>query len=69
MYKRGLFWLDIEAVVGTPTAVEDAGLDRFGRPKWILGGKATDGSDLEIVCVLYADEGGNLTLFVTAYWG
>jgi hypothetical protein len=68
MDKRGLFWLDIEGVVADPVAAEDAGLDQFGHPKWILGGKATDGSGLGIVCVLDADEDGNLTVFITAYW-
>ena len=68
MDQRGLFWPDIECVIASPASVEDAGKDRFGRPKWIICGAATDGLDLGIVCALDVDEAGNVTVFITAYW-
>ena len=68
MDLRGLFWPDIQAVADSPRMVKDGGPDRFGRAKWRLSGRTTDGLDLEIVCVLDRDERGNLVVFITAYW-
>ena len=68
MDSRGLFWPDVQSVIDSSEAVEDMGLDKDGRPKWRLRGRATDGLELEIACVLDRDEHGNLTVFITAYW-
>lgn len=47
--------------------VRDGGPERWGRPKWIVAGESADGSALELVCVLDADQRGRLTVFVTIY--
>ncbi len=67
MDKRGLFWPDVLAVLDEPADVRDGGADRFDRPKWIVGGKTSDGLTVEIVCVLDVDENGDIALFITAY--
>jgi len=68
MDMRGLFWPDVEAVIDSPASVHNDGSDRFGRAKWRVAGLATDGLELEVVCVLDRDELGNLAVFITAYW-
>lgn len=68
MDRRGLFWPELLAVIGEPESVEDDGLDRYDRPKWIIGGKAADGLPVEMVCVLDRDERGDETVFITLYW-
>ena len=68
MDVRGLFWPDIQAVIGSAQAVQDDGQDTFGRAKWRLRGRTTDRLDLEIVCAIDRDQRGNLTVFITAYW-
>lgn len=68
MEDRGLFWADIQAVLDLAQAVEDDGLDKFGRPKWRVRGTTTDRLNLEIVCVLGRDERGQLAVVITAYW-
>jgi hypothetical protein len=68
MDERGLFWPDVLAVLDSPAAVEDEGADDFGRPKWKVAGRATDGLELEIVCVLDTDTVGRVTVFITLYW-
>lgn len=67
MEQRGLLWPDILVVIDAPSAVRPDGLDRFGRPKWILTGRATDGLGLEIVFAIRTepDEAG---VFITIYW-
>jgi len=68
MDDRGLFWPDVECVIASPSHVHDGGSDEFGRPKWILTGKATDGLALQVVCVLDADDRGHVTVFITVHW-
>jgi len=67
MDQRGLVWPDVLAVLDAPGAVRSGGRDRFGRPKWLVGGTATAGDPLEIVCVLDVDEHGEHTVFITLY--
>ena len=67
--QRCLFWPDVQAVLNSPSAMEDAGTDKLNRPKWIVTGKATDGYELEIVCILDVDAQGDVAVFMTAYWG
>ena len=67
MDERGLFWPDMLAVLDEPADVRDAGADRYGRPKWIVGGMTADGLPVEILCVLDVDENGDITVFLTAY--
>lgn len=52
----------------TPSDVRDQGRDEYGRPKWIIAGKATDGLGIEILAVIDRDERGKLIVFITAYW-
>lgn len=68
MDRRGLYWLDLLAVIDKPDSVEDDGLDRYDRPKWIVGGETADGLPVGIVCVLDRDERGDETVFITLYW-
>jgi len=68
MDERGLFWPDVLVVLDSPAAVVDEGPDDFGRPKWKVAGRATDGLELEIVCVLDTDAAGRVTVFITVYW-
>lgn len=68
MDLRGLFWADILAVIDSARTVREDGTDRFARAKWRLGGRTTDGLDVEIVFALDRDERGNLVVFITAYW-
>jgi hypothetical protein len=66
MQQRGLFWADVEAVVGKPKDVRSQGLDDYDRPKWIISGKAASGGGIEIVCAIEVDDSG--TVFITLYW-
>jgi len=65
--ERGLVWPDVLAVVDAPDGVRGDGLDEYDRPRWIIGGTATDGLAIEIVCVLDTDDDGNFIVFVTVY--
>jgi len=65
--ERGLLWADVLTVIDQPRTVRDGARDRFGRPKWIIGGTAADGLDLEMVCVLDTDDHGAVTVFITIY--
>src|SRR5258708_1736069 len=68
MDERGLMWPDVLSAIESPTDVRDDGLDRIGRPKWIVGGPTSDDVPIEIVCVLDEDEAGNAIVLVTLYW-
>lgn len=68
MDERGLFWADIQEAIARASSVRGDGHDDFGRARWILRGTATDGLELEIVCVLDTDEQGKVTVFITVYW-
>ena len=67
MHQRGLFWPDVQAALDDPETVRCQGLDRFGRPKWVVAGRDFDGWLIEVVCVLDSDEKGNHTVFITLY--
>jgi len=67
MDERCLFWADVLVMLDDPTDVRSDGLDRWGRPKWIIAGQSASGDDLELVCVLDQDERGNLIVFITIY--
>jgi hypothetical protein len=67
MDERGLFWMDILAILESPLGIRSGGKDRWRRPKWLIRGFATDGLKLEIVCVTDIDESGNTTVFITIY--
>ena len=67
MDERGLVWADILAVLDRPEDVRDGGPERFGRPQWIVSGKAANELPIEMVCVLDEDERGKLTVFITIY--
>lgn len=66
--QRGLFWPDVQAVLDSPKDVRPSGRDDWGRDKWIVSVRASDGVDLEIVCVLDLDDAGELVVFITIYW-
>lgn len=66
MEQRGLFWPDIQAVVEDPSGVWAAGMDRDGRPEWIIAGDAGGLGEIEIVCAIECDDSG--TEFITLYW-
>jgi hypothetical protein len=68
MDERGLFWPDVLAVLDSPAAVADEGPDDYGRHKWKVAGRATDGLELEIVCALDTDAAVRITVFITVYW-
>ncbi|HET6246886.1 MAG TPA: DUF4258 domain-containing protein [Tepidisphaeraceae bacterium] len=68
MDERGLMWPDVLCVVDDPTGVRNDGLDRLGRPKWVVEGPASDDLPIEIVCVLDEDNDGNTTVLITLYW-
>lgn len=67
MDERGLFWPDVLAILDAPTDVRDGGPEQWGRPKWIIEGQSSGGGTLGLVCVLDADENGDVTAFVTIY--
>jgi hypothetical protein len=66
MEQRGLFWPDVLAVIEAPHDVHAEGMDRYNRPRWIIGGPAATGSDIEIVCAIEIDR--SETEFITLYW-
>ena len=66
--ERGLLWADVLCVLDLPASVRSGGEERFGRPKWIVAGRAADGLAMEIVCVLDQDAHGRWTVFITAYF-
>jgi hypothetical protein len=68
MDQRGLFWPDIACVIFSPSDVQDDSMDDFGRPKWKVTGKTSDGLRLEIICAMDRNKQGNLTVFITVYW-
>jgi hypothetical protein len=67
MALRGLLWPDVLVVLDDPAEVRDGGREILGRPKWIVAGTAADGKDIDIVCVIDADERGRQTVFITIY--
>jgi hypothetical protein len=68
MDQRGLMWPDVLSAIDSPIEVRDDGLDRIGRPKWIVAGPTSDQMPIEIICVLDEEASGNTTVLVTLYW-
>ncbi len=68
MDERGLFWPDVQAVIDHPKSVRNAGLDDYGRPRWLVAGKTTDRLNLELVVVIDQDDDGNLVVLITIYF-
>ena len=66
MEERGLFWPDVQVVIDDPTGVRSQGVDRYGRPKWIICGEAATDDEIEAVCAIEIDE--TETEFITLYW-
>ncbi len=48
--------------------IQSAGWPHHSREKWVVSGKAPDGENLEIVCVIDVDEIGRVVVFITVYW-
>ena len=67
MDQRVIFWPEVLAVLDEPTDVRPGGPERYGRPKWIIAGKAASGEPMKLVCVLDRDEHGDVTVFITIY--
>lgn len=67
MDERGLFWWDVQAAIGLLSGVRHCRGDNLGRTKWIIDGKATDSTVIEIV---YGpgDDRGHQMVFITLYW-
>jgi uncharacterized protein DUF4258 len=68
MDQRGMVWPDVLTAIDAPDDVRWGGGDESGRPKWHIAGRAADGLDIELVCVLDEDESDRMVVFVTLYW-
>ena len=68
MAERGLVLPDVLAVLDSPDSIHDDGMDRFGRPKWILSGRVDTDALVEFVCAMDTDEKGNQVVLITIYW-
>lgn len=66
--QRGLFWPDVQSLLGHPHGVRYGGPDERDREKWLVSGEAADGGNIEVVCVLGVDERGEMVVFITIYW-
>ncbi len=66
MAERGLYWPDVQAVIDDPRDVRAQGMDRYGRPKWIISGETATADEIEVVCAVEVDE--TETEFITIYW-
>ena len=66
--ERGVLWADVLTVVDAPAGVRGDGFDDAGRSRWIVNGKAADGTAMGLVCAIGRDSDGALTVFVTAFW-
>jgi hypothetical protein len=66
--ERGQLWADVPTVVEAPSDVSGDGVDDAGRSRWILRGRAADGSEVGLVCAVGRDAQGELTVFITAVW-
>jgi len=61
-------WADVLTLFDAPTGVRADGDDDWGRPRWVVTGKAADGLPLGVVCVIGRDRAGAVTVFVTLFW-
>ncbi len=68
MHGRGLVWPDLLAAIDAPDGLRADGHDDWGRPRWVLSGRAGDGVPVGIVCVIGSDAAGELTVFITLLW-
>jgi len=68
MDERGLFLPDVLAIVNQPSRVLMDGHDVFGRPRCLLSGRLTDGTDAQLLAVVEESESGHFTVFITVYW-
>lgn len=66
--ERGVLWVDVLTVVEAPSNARGDGFDDAGRSRWIVNGRAADGTVMGLVCAIGRDESGELTVFVTAFW-
>jgi hypothetical protein len=66
MSQRGIFWPDVQRVIGDANEAMPLGKDKFGRPKWVVRGEVMRGDRIEIVCAIEIDE--SETEFITLYW-
>ena len=66
--ERGAFWADVAAVIDAPASAKGDGTDEAGRSRWIVSGKAADGTAMGLVCAIGRDDAGDLTVFITAFW-
>jgi hypothetical protein len=69
MDQRAYFWADVLSAIDLPDDVRSDGVDRWGRPKWIIRGGAEPKlpEPVELVCALDRDDDGNVTVFITIY--
>ncbi len=68
LVERGVLWADVLSLVDSPVEMRGDGYDDQGRSRWILSGRAADGIEMGLVCVIGRDEAGELVVFVTAFW-
>jgi hypothetical protein len=68
MGQRALFLPDVLAVVDDPAEATYDGFDEYRRPKWLVAGKAADGTGVTTVCVLDMRPTGHWTKLITIYW-
>ena len=61
-----MVWPDVLAVLEQARVLRPDGYDEAGRDKWLVGGPAADGLDIELVCAL--DHHEPTTVFITLYW-
>lgn len=65
MEQRGLTLPDLLSLVADPDDARTDGLDSYGRERWFLGGRLSDGLDAELLVVV--DHQPHATFF-TIYW-
>jgi uncharacterized DUF497 family protein len=66
--ERGVLWVDVLTLFDAPSNAQADGHDDHGRARWIVSGHAADGTAMGVVCAVGRDRGGELTVFVTAFW-
>lgn len=66
--ERGVLWADVLAVFEAPPSMTADGFDGQGRARWIVRGEAADGTAMGLVCAIGRNDGGAVTVFVTAFW-
>jgi hypothetical protein len=69
MDVRGLVWADVLALIDDPADVRGDGEDNWGRPRWIIAGRGAGEDAAGLVCVIGRDKSGDVTVFVTMFWG